>query len=150
MIKDKRVKACPNADCDRSKEKYRYKATDQYCTICGTELIFVCAKCFKKISSDDPNHVRCALCEASHEDLKHNREKKIASIKHGVVNAAKESFEAAKKGSAGVAGKAEAAYSKITHSVKSKKAKKRLGKETSLASEETDETSDCAFPREDE
>ena len=90
------------------------------------------------------------MCEASHEDLKHNRGKNLASIKHGVVNAAKEGFEAAKKGSVGIADKAEAAYSKIAHTVKSKKAKKRLGKETSLASEETDETSDCAFPREDE
>lgn len=39
MSKDKRIKACPNAECSRNTEKYRYKATDKFCTICGEAII---------------------------------------------------------------------------------------------------------------
>lgn len=115
MGKDKRVKACPNADCDRNEKKYRYKSTDKYCTFCGAALVFVCADCFKKISADDPHHIRCAYCEAKREDLKHNNAKKIERIKSGVASTAKAGVDSVKKGAKSVAGKAEDIYGKIAH-----------------------------------
>ncbi len=115
MSKDRRTKACPNADCDRNTKKYHYKSTDRYCTICGAELVFVCADCFKKISADDPHHIRCAYCEAKREDLKHNTAKKIERIKSGVANTAKVGADTVKAGVKSVAGKAEDIYGRIAH-----------------------------------
>jgi len=115
MSKDRRIKACPNADCDRNTNKYRYKSTDRYCTICGAELVFVCADCFKRISADDPHHIRCAYCEAKREDLRHNKAKRLENIKDGVANTAKSGIDTVKKGAKRVAGKAEDIYGKIAH-----------------------------------
>lgn len=113
MSKDKRIKACPNAECNRNTEKYRYKATDKFCTICGSELVFVCADCFKKIADVDSDHVRCAYCEAKREDLKHNRSKKIASIKEGAAKTARGGLDALVNGGKTVVSAAGNAYEKV-------------------------------------
>ena len=116
MSKDRRIKACPNADCERNTKQYRYKSTDRYCTICGAELVFACVDCFKRISADDPHHIRCAYCEAKREDLRHSNSKRLENIKDGVANTAKSGIDTVKKGTKSVAGKAEDIYGKIAHS----------------------------------
>ena len=64
MSRDSRKKGCPNEGCDMNKKKHRFKADDKFCSKCGTELVFVCPKCFSRITDDGPHHKYCALCEA--------------------------------------------------------------------------------------
>lgn len=120
MSKDKRIKACPNAESNRNTEKYRYKASDRFYTICGSELVFVCADCFKKIADMDSAHVRCAYCEAKREDLKHNRSKKIASIKDGAAKTARDGLDALVNGGKTVASVAGNAYEKVAKKTREK------------------------------
>lgn len=86
-MRDKRVKGCPNVECKRNTKKYHYKATDNFCTICGKELVFVCADCFKRIIDESPTHIICANCEAHRDDRKKNTKKRLRDIsdKVGVV-----------------------------------------------------------------
>lgn len=77
MSKDKRVKSCPNLmNCERATAKVKYAPTDIYCSLCGSELVFVCKKCGKKIENLGPEHFQCAVCSAEKDDLKNNREKR--------------------------------------------------------------------------
>ena len=70
MAADKRRKACPNLTCKRYKKDYKYKATDNFCTICGTELVYVCVDCLTKIESASPEEKYCEACAKKHEDQK--------------------------------------------------------------------------------
>ena len=80
-MKDKRSKCCPNELCEhnQNRKKHQYKAEDTYCTNCGTELVFVCQKCFNLISDEGPEHRICGNCDAE-------RGQKMAKIK---VNASR-------------------------------------------------------------
>lgn len=71
-MKDRRVKCCPNENCEhnRNRKKHLYNAKDRFCTSCGSELVFACAKCFGPISDDGPKHKICMSCEAKAEDRK--------------------------------------------------------------------------------
>ena len=51
--KDKRIKGCPDPGCERHVEHYKYKAGDQFCTLCGARLVYVCAKCFEEIEDSE-------------------------------------------------------------------------------------------------
>lgn len=62
--RDRRIKGCPNTECERHTNKYKYKATDKFCTICGAELIYVCAECFKEIEDSPDLHRYCENCKA--------------------------------------------------------------------------------------
>lgn len=68
-MSDKRVKGCPNESC-KAYKKAKYKAEDRFCKDCGTELIFVCSKCWTPLAGDDPNKKICAKCEAKAQDRK--------------------------------------------------------------------------------
>lgn len=85
---DKRSKGCPNDVCKRNNEHYLYKATDLYCTICGTELVFVCPKCFGKLADQGPEHIICSSCEAEKEDRKNSFNKKLKSVGNSIENGA--------------------------------------------------------------
>ena len=84
MTKDKRIKGCYNLECKRYRKEYKYEVTDNFCTICGTPLVFVCAECFEKIEDNGPEHKLCAACEAKHQ-AKHDA---IAENVEKVKNAA--------------------------------------------------------------
>lgn len=68
MPKDKRVKGCSNSDCERNKSKFKYKSTENYCSLCAYKLVYVCSECFKKIEDIDVKHKICLACEAKKED----------------------------------------------------------------------------------
>lgn len=68
MHKDKRSKGCPNEECARNQEKFRYKANEHFCVECGTRLVYVCRKCFGHLDSDSPSAVLCGHCQAEVED----------------------------------------------------------------------------------
>ena len=60
--KDKRIKGCPEPDCIRHTEHYKYKPTDMFCTLCGAPLVFVCAKCFEEIGDTEDQRRYCENC----------------------------------------------------------------------------------------
>lgn len=62
MATDKRVKGCPNSDCENHIKKLRFKTTDEYCSKCGEPLVFVCKKCFSEIQDSGPEHTKCTHC----------------------------------------------------------------------------------------
>ena len=61
--KDKRIKGCPDPGCARHNEHYKYKPTDQFCTLCGSQLVYVCAKCFKEIEDTEDRRRYCEDCK---------------------------------------------------------------------------------------
>ena len=71
-MKDKRIKACTNKECECNKyiAKNKYSSSDSYCKKCGTELVYVCSKCFKRIENIGPEHTLCISCEAEIADKK--------------------------------------------------------------------------------
>ena len=62
--KDKRIKGCPEPGCARHDEHYKYKPTDQFCTLCGAQLVYVCAKCFKEIEDTEDQRRYCEDCKS--------------------------------------------------------------------------------------
>lgn len=85
MTKDNRVKGCSNIECERYSKKYKYKSTEQFCSLCGYKLTLVCKECFRKIEDVDFKHKICASCEAKKEDNKENTIKNIVKAA-GVVS----------------------------------------------------------------
>ena len=61
--KDKRVKGCPDPGCARHNEHYKYKPDDMFCTLCGSQLVYVCAKCFKEIEDTEERRKYCEDCK---------------------------------------------------------------------------------------
>ncbi len=84
MAKDKRIKGCPNENCEQRQKKIKYKSSDEYCPKCGSRLIFVCNKCFSQIEDIDPSHKICKRCEAESQEKKD----KVIDIAKGVAAAA--------------------------------------------------------------
>ena len=85
MAKDKRVKGCPNENCERHEKKYKYKATDRYCTICGEPLILVCERCHCEIGDEGIDHKMCARCEAILADRKEQVVKNVKGVAKGAA-----------------------------------------------------------------
>lgn len=85
-MKDKRIKCCPNTQCEhnQNRKKHRYCASDRFCSLCGNELVYVCAKCLNSIADDGPEHRVCAACEAKAED----RKDKVKKVGGGVATGA--------------------------------------------------------------
>ena len=61
--KDKRIKKCPEPGCTRHIEHYKYKPSDRFCALCGSQLVFVCAKCFKEIEDTEDQYRYCEECK---------------------------------------------------------------------------------------
>ena len=84
-MRDRRSKGCPNPQCDRNKEKFRYKASDAYCTHCGGKLVFVCERCFGPIEDAGPNHRICPRCQAKIDDRADKRRDNAQKAVGGVM-----------------------------------------------------------------
>ncbi len=78
-MSDKRKKGCPNECCEIHVRKVKHKAEINYCPICGTELLYVCSKCFSEIENIDEKHRICALCKAEYEEKHRGRVEKLKS-----------------------------------------------------------------------
>lgn len=70
MAKDKRIKGCSNPLCQKAEKKSKFKAEENFCPICGSELVFVCAKCHGPLEDEGPGHRTCCGCEAAASDRK--------------------------------------------------------------------------------
>jgi predicted RNA-binding Zn-ribbon protein involved in translation (DUF1610 family) len=104
MLYDRRVKGCPNENCEMCRKKVKQKPSNDYCPKCGTRLIFVCKKCFKEIQNIDEKHYICDRCGAA------IRQKKSAALeiaKNGLGKAKKVAVDAAVPVIIGVAAKVE-------------------------------------------
>lgn len=63
MKTDKRIKGCPNSNCEEHRNREKYKPTDRYCKLCGTPLIFVCSRCYAEIPDEGIDRRKCKRCE---------------------------------------------------------------------------------------
>lgn len=81
MAKDKRIKGCYNLECKRYRKEYKYEVTDNFCTICGTPLVFVCTECFEKIEDRGPEHKLCEACEAKHQERRDEMNQRVDKVK---------------------------------------------------------------------
>lgn len=70
MAKDKRIKGCSNPLCQKAERKSKFKAEENFCPICGSDLVFVCAKCHGPLEDEGPNRKICGGCEAAASDRK--------------------------------------------------------------------------------
>ena len=75
-MSDRRVKGCANPDC-RAYKKIRYKTEEAFCSHCGGQLKYVCAKCGTPLAYDDKNVRICEKCQAKLADRREGA-KKIA------------------------------------------------------------------------
>lgn len=77
MSKDKRLKGCPNEKCVMHIDKKKLNADNDFCSKCGTKLIYVCTKCFTEIEDLGEDHRKCKRCEAE-ADAKKEKAKDTA------------------------------------------------------------------------
>ncbi len=117
MAKDKRAKGCPNTLCVRNGKRYKYAATDKYCTQCGSELTFVCPVCFRKLADMGPDHVLCASCQAEREDRKANSKKRLQYIGDKVSDAARFAAKEVSEGAVDAANAVAQTYEKVAVAV---------------------------------
>lgn len=68
MVKDRRVKGCPNERCEMHILKVKQDGDDNYCSKCGERLIYVCAKCFRQLEGTDEKGRICRQCEVEIKD----------------------------------------------------------------------------------
>ena len=85
MAKDKRIKGCYNLECKRYRKEHKYEVTDNFCTICGTPLVFVCAECFEKIEDQGAEHRLCEVCEAKHQERREAMNQRVGKVKEAAV-----------------------------------------------------------------
>lgn len=78
MATDKRVKGCSNPECVNHIKRIKMKPDDEYCPKCGSELVFVCKKCFSEIQDIDEDHRVCIHCI---EEAREKKEKTIEKAK---------------------------------------------------------------------
>ena len=64
--KDKRIKGCPNVNCQDFMEKKKYSPDDHYCKKCGTPLVFVCARCYRPLKDIEGLRI-CPDCKGKPE-----------------------------------------------------------------------------------
>ena len=104
MPYDRRVKGCPNENCEMCKKKVKQKPCNDYCPKCGTRLVFVCKKCFKEIQDIDEKHYICDRCGAA---IKQRKSAAIEKAKNDLGKAKKVAFDAAVPVAIGVVAKVE-------------------------------------------
>lgn len=136
MAKDKRVKGCPNVTCIRNGKKYKYSATDRFCTICGEELIFVCPVCFRKLADLGRDHILCAACQAEKEDRKANSKKRAQYVGNKIGDLAKNAGDGISSGAKAVRGKISQTYEKVAQDILDQREKARTKREAKKAKSE--------------
>ena len=78
--KDKRIKGCWNPKCKRCKQHYKYAASDKYCSLCKSELVYICSKCGGLLEDEGRKHRVCNKCIANKEANAENRKEAAASV----------------------------------------------------------------------
>ena len=75
-----KVKGCPNLDCELNKKHIHFNKKDNYCSKCGTKLLYVCKnkRCYTFLDINDGDY--CLKCQAEIDD-------RNDTIKEGIVKA---------------------------------------------------------------
>ena len=81
---DTRKKGCPNEECTQHIKKVKMKSEYAHCPVCGTKLVYVCAKCFHEIEDLGPKHRACKHCEV---EAKEKRDQVVDKVKAGAKKA---------------------------------------------------------------
>lgn len=79
-----KIKGCGSSNCIANKKKIKYKNTDEFCSKCGKQLVYVCKKCFTPIPENSKGSY-CIRCQAERDDRKDNTLDKAKKIGGGVV-----------------------------------------------------------------
>lgn len=64
----KRNKGCPDEACEAHVRKIKYKSSDQFCSKCGSELVYVCKGCYTILPN--ASNKFCTRCISKTEDRK--------------------------------------------------------------------------------
>ena len=67
----KKVKGCINQDCKANKKKSLFDAKNNFCPLCGKELVFVCKKCYTQLA-DNTKKPYCVRCLAEKKQDREN------------------------------------------------------------------------------
>ena len=73
-----KIKGCINKQCIANKKMIKFKKEDSYCSKCGQELFFVCAKCYMVLDDGDGKY--CIRCTEERKDKRDDNIKKIGSF----------------------------------------------------------------------
>ena len=116
MTKDKRIKSCTDDRCERRLQNhFAYRASDNYCSVCGKPLVFVCKRCFTPIEDGGMDKIYCEACETALAEKGSNMRKMIKEIPGNA------------KGAAEIIGVATAVVKKVGKNEKILKAAKVAG-----------------------
>ena len=126
MPKDKRIKGCPNPDCECNRKKHKYTADDRFCTRCGSELVFVCKVCFKKLADEGPQHVICGKCAAERDDRRNDAHKRWANFGENLSRAAKDAGNGVADAAKSTAHAAEKLYVNMAEKLQKKPSEDEL------------------------
>lgn len=77
------VKGCNNHSCIANKNKLKYKKSDEFCSKCGKELIYVCPKCYTPLTNESEKY--CLRHLAEMDDKKERRNKALAVVGTGIL-----------------------------------------------------------------
>lgn len=62
----KAIKGCMNPECIANQKKRNFRSNNNFCPICGQELVFVCKDCRMKLADNTRRY--CVRCENKHKD----------------------------------------------------------------------------------
>ena len=76
-----KVKGCTNQDCKANKKKNFFDAKNNFCPLCGKELVFVCKnkKCYTQLA-DNTKKPHCIRCLAEKKQNRENVAKAGAAV----------------------------------------------------------------------
>lgn len=77
------VKGCINAACVAHEKQTLYKDVDDYCSKCGSRLVYVCKKCHTQLP--DSSEQLCERCLAEKQDKKDRNLKRAGVVLGGVA-----------------------------------------------------------------
>lgn len=80
----KKVRGCPNEQCELHIKKKRQKYETETCPLCGAELIEVCRSCFQPIGDEA---VTTGLCLACLEKSVERADRRRAALIHAAERA---------------------------------------------------------------
>ena len=79
----KKIKGCGNESCEARKNKITYKDSEDFCSKCGSPLVYVCKDCYTQLNDDSEK--LCIRCKAKHDDRRETVKRKAAEAGGGLL-----------------------------------------------------------------
>ena len=77
------IRGCTNDDCVMKHKKAKFKASDMFCSKCGTKLVYVCADCYEPV--EKMTYKYCWPCQKRHDARKENRKEAVIKVAERVA-----------------------------------------------------------------